>query len=139
MPATQTIFPPPHPPAFRCRGENSRDARKSPLRDLPCVHTPFVVSALALREGEVEGTVPTKRSLLSWLSALDCLALAVPAYSASPRSIVTTVQRVADGDTIKGISANGTKLRIRLLGIDASESAYEARPHVVGGEDCGIC
>ena len=86
-----------------------------------------------------EGTVPTKRSLLSCLSALDCLALAVPAFSASLRSIVASLQCVADSDTITLISANATNLLIRLLGMHAPESAYEARPHLVGGEDCGIC
>jgi endonuclease YncB( thermonuclease family) len=82
--------------------------------------------------------VLTRRSLLSWLRALVCLALAVPALPASPRSLVATVQHVADGDTVTAISANGTKLRIRLLGIDALESAHETRPHVVGGEDWAI-
>ena len=72
--------------------------------------------------------MPTKRSLLSWLSALACLALAVPAFSASPPSLVATVQRIADGDTLTAISANGTKLRIRLLGIDAPEIAHGTNP-----------
>jgi endonuclease YncB( thermonuclease family) len=72
---------------------------------------------------------------LSWLSALACLALAVPAYSASPRSIVTTVQGVADGDTVTAISANGTKLRIRLLAIDAPEIPHGKKPGQPYGEE----
>jgi endonuclease YncB( thermonuclease family) len=72
---------------------------------------------------------------LSWLSALACLALAVPAFSASPRSIVTTVQGVADGDTVTAISANGTKLRIRLLGIDAPEIPHGKKPGQPYGEE----
>ncbi|MGD0264742.1 MAG: thermonuclease family protein [Candidatus Methylomirabilota bacterium] len=77
----------------------------------------------------------TKRRLLSWLSALACLALAVPAFPASPRSIVTTVQGVADGDTVTAISANGTKLRIRLLGIDAPEIPHGKKPGQPYGEE----
>ncbi len=38
------------PPASQCRGENSRDARRSLRPDLPSAHMPFVVSALTLRE-----------------------------------------------------------------------------------------
>ncbi|MFI5341467.1 MAG: thermonuclease family protein [Candidatus Methylomirabilales bacterium] len=61
--------------------------------------------------------MPTKRSL----------ALAVPAFSGSPRSLVATVQHVADGDTVTTISANGTKLRIRLLGINAPEITHGSK------------
>jgi len=39
------------------------------------------------------------------------------------RTLVTTVERLSDGDAIVAVSDNGIKLRIRLLGIDASESA----------------
>jgi len=79
--------------------------------------------------------VPTKRSLLSWLSALACLALAVPAFSAWPRSLVATVKHVSDGDTVTAISVNGTKLRIRLLGIDAPETPHGKKPgQPYGGE-----
>lgn len=76
-----------------------------------------------------------KRRLLHWLSALACLALAVPAFSASPRSLVSTVQRVADGDTVTAISANGPKLRIRLPGIDALEIPHGNKPGQPYGEE----
>lgn len=79
--------------------------------------------------------MPTKRSPLSWLSALACLALAVPALAASPGSLVATVQRVLDGDIITAISANGPKLRIRLLGIDAPEIPHGNKPGQPYGEE----
>ncbi len=91
--------------------------------------------------------MPTKRSLLSWLSALACLALAVPALPASPRPLVATVKHVSDGDSVTVISANGTRPRMRLLGIDAPEIAHgskpgqpygeEARDYLSAGRPCG--
>ena len=69
-----------------------------------------------------------QRKLLSWLFAFSLLALAVSAPAATPRSLVATVQRVSDGDSIAAISDNGTKLRIRLLGIDAPRSPTTASP-----------
>ena len=62
-----------------------------------------------------------------------------PTNGSSPRTVMAAVERVSDGHTIIGTSDNGTKLRIRFLGIDAPESAHEARPPVVSGADCGIC
>jgi endonuclease YncB( thermonuclease family) len=37
------------------------------------------------------------------------------------------VERVSDGDTVVAITANQTKLRVRLLGIDAPENARGTR------------
>ncbi|MFI5338666.1 MAG: hypothetical protein ACHQ7N_02370 [Candidatus Methylomirabilales bacterium] len=37
------------------------------------------------------------------------------------RTLVASVERIRDGDALVAISENGTKVRIRLLGIDASE------------------
>ncbi len=62
---------------------------------------------------------------------LACISLAIllgfagPAPAASPRSLVATLQRVADGDTITAVSANGTKLR--LLGSDAPEITHDSK------------
>ncbi len=59
-------------------------------------------------------------------SLLACILLAIvfgfagSAPAASPRSLVATVQRVVDGDTITAICAHGTQLR--LLGIDPRRS-----------------
>jgi endonuclease YncB( thermonuclease family) len=45
-----------------------------------------------------------------------------PATTKPQRIEEGTVTRVADGDTITVITANQTKLRIRMLGIDAPET-----------------
>jgi hypothetical protein len=41
---------------------------------------------------------------------------------------VAQVDRVSDGDTVIATSANGTKLRIRLLGIDPPEVLHSTKP-----------
>ncbi len=44
-------------------------------------------------------------------------------HAATPRSLVAKVDRVSDGDSVIATTSDGTKLRIRLLGIDAPEVA----------------
>ncbi len=51
-----------------------------------------------------------------------------PVLAASPRLLIATVQRVADGDTVTAITSNQTKLRIRLLDIDAPEIPHGTKP-----------
>jgi len=59
---------------------------------------------------------------------VGCLSLFLgSALAATPRSLVATVERVTDGDSVIGITDNGTKLRIRLLGIDAPELPYNGK------------
>jgi micrococcal nuclease len=55
--------------------------------------------------------------------------------AAAPRSLVAIVQHVADGDSVTAISVNGTKLRIRLLGVDAPEIANGTKPGQPYGEE----
>jgi endonuclease YncB( thermonuclease family) len=45
-----------------------------------------------------------------------------------PRSIHVTVVKVSDGDTVQGETPEGTKLKIRLYGIDAPEVAHGKIP-----------
>lgn len=45
-----------------------------------------------------------------------------------PRLLTANMQRVADRDTLTAISQNGTKLRVRLLGIDAPEVPHAKKP-----------
>jgi len=57
--------------------------------------------------------------------------LPASAHAATPRTLVAKIECVSDGDTITGITSEGTKVRIRLLGIDAPKVAHstiEARP-----------
>jgi len=58
----------------------------------------------------------------SWVAAVHMVLLtATLSFAAPPRTLRATVERVADGDTLVATSENGTRLRIRLLGIDAPE------------------
>ena len=56
------------------------------------------------------------RACLSTIAALLFL-LPLSAHAAKPRTLIATVERVSDGDTVVAITANQTMLR--LLGIDA--------------------
>lgn len=48
---------------------------------------------------------------------------ALPVWAKEPlRSIDATVVKIADGDTLTAVDNNGTKLKIRLYGIDAPET-----------------
>jgi endonuclease YncB( thermonuclease family) len=55
------------------------------------------------------------------------LLLPPSTHAATPRSLSATVERVSDGDTLVATTANQTKLRLRLLGIDAPENAHGTR------------
>lgn len=49
-------------------------------------------------------------------------------HSATPCTLVATVERVNDGATIAAVSAGETKLRICLVGIDTPEIAHGTKP-----------
>ena len=70
-----------------------------------------------------------------WVVPAIIFAFTIPALTAAPRSLVATVQHVADGDSVTAISDNGTKLRIRLLGIDAPEVAHNGKPGQPFGDE----
>ncbi len=66
------------------------------------------------------------------------MALLIPspsAHAATPRTIVAKVQLVTDGDTITAITSEGTKLRIRMRGIDAPEVPHGEKPGQPFGEE----
>lgn len=55
--------------------------------------------------------------------AICLLALAVPSYAKQPvRVIEGTVTKVSDGDTIQVTDSLGTKVKVRMYGIDAPET-----------------
>ncbi len=56
-------------------------------------------------------------------------------HAAAPRILVAKVERVSDWDTVTAISSNQTKLRIRLLGIDAPEIPHGEKPGQPFGEE----
>ncbi len=58
-----------------------------------------------------------------------------PALAATPRTLFAKVERVSDGDTLMAFTAEGTKLRLRLLGIDAPEVPHGKEPGQPFGEE----
>jgi micrococcal nuclease len=75
----------------------------------------------------------TRRYGIVWGVALQLLLLVAVAHAETPRVLQAIVERVADGDTLIAVSENGTRLRLRLLGIDAPEIPHGAR----GGQPFG--
>ena len=62
------------------------------------------------------------------LAPLLLLFLAAPSLAKEPiRVIDGTVSRVSDGDTIQVVDRLGTKVKIRLYGIDAPETEKKSR------------
>lgn len=59
------------------------------------------------------------------------------AHASTARTLVAKVERVSDGDTIVAFTFEGTKLRLRLLGIDAPESPHGDKPGQPFGEEAG--
>ncbi len=66
---------------------------------------------------------------------IHLLLLLVSAHAAAPRLLVAKVERVSDGDTVTAVTSEGTKLRLRLLGIDAPEVPHGEKPGQPYGED----
>jgi endonuclease YncB( thermonuclease family) len=64
----------------------------------------------------------------SWIVFTVILFCVPSAFPASPRPLPATVQRVSDGDTVVATTADGTKLRVRLLSIDAPEIPHGNKP-----------
>jgi endonuclease YncB( thermonuclease family) len=105
---------------------------------------------LRLAAGRQEGAGrPAFRRTALTLAALLTLVASLPfcASAASDNLLTATVLRVSDGDTLTAETDNGTKLRIRLLGIDAPEISHNGKPgqpygtaateyllHLVGGK-----
>lgn len=67
--------------------------------------------------------------------ATSILLLVSSAHAATPRTLVAMVERVSHGDTITAVTSNQTKLRIRILGIDAPEIPHGKKPGRPFGED----
>ena len=62
-----------------------------------------------------------KKLLLLILTALVILCAAA-AHAAPIRTVTATITKISDGDTVKAITPEGTKLKVRLYGIDAPET-----------------
>jgi hypothetical protein len=73
------------------------------------------------------------RSRITFLLVFFLVAIAFPSH-ASIRTVEGFVQKVSDGDTVTLITRDGTKLRVRLYGIDAPEMRHEKKPGQPFGE-----
>lgn len=86
-------------------------------------------------------TRSTKASLntasISCLPAILVISLSIAqaVLAATPRILTATVIRVADGDTLTAEAQHTTKLRVRLLGIDAPEVAHGKNPGQPFGQE----
>ncbi len=73
---------------------------------------------------------------LSFIGLFTGLLLLQPsAHAATPRTLTAKVERVSDGDTLTAVTSNQTKLRIRLVGIDAPEVPHGEKPGQPYGEE----
>jgi endonuclease YncB( thermonuclease family) len=73
--------------------------------------------------------MPGKRgSSIVFLSAILALLVCSLPSCATPRTVEGTVTRVSDGDTLILVTGEGTKLKVRLYGIDAPEIRHERVP-----------
>jgi len=61
--------------------------------------------------------------LLGYLAGMYFVIMALPAYAQTARRTITgTVTYITDGDTIHVVTAEQTKLKVRLYGIDCPET-----------------
>ncbi len=63
------------------------------------------------------------RSLLPVFLAGLAMLFTVGSYAAPLRTVTATITRISDGDTVQALTPEGTKLKVRLYGIDAPETA----------------
>ena len=64
------------------------------------------------------------------------LLLGAAASQAAPiRTVTATVTKITDGDTVQAITPEGTKLKVRLYGIDTPETTKGKIPGEPFGED----
>ncbi len=85
------------------------------------------------KAGLLKRRLPGK-SLLVLLAIL--LILGAEASPAAPlRTVTATITKISDGDTVQAITPEGTKLKVRLYGIDAPETAKGQKPGEPFGSD----
>lgn len=78
-------------------------------------------------------TFPLKQ-LLTVLAALVVLS-ALSGHAAPIRTVTATITTITDGDTVQAITPEGTKLKVRLYGIDAPETPKGKIPGEPFGND----
>jgi len=73
-----------------------------------------------MKAGMIRETFPFKH-LVSIFAALIVLS-ALSVHAAPLRTVTATITKISDGDTVQAITREGTKLKVRLYGIDAPET-----------------
>jgi endonuclease YncB( thermonuclease family) len=71
--------------------------------------------------------IKVRKPLLLILAALVVLG-AVAIQAAPIRTVTATITKISDGDTVQAITPEGTKLKVRLYGIDAPETQKGNKP-----------
>jgi micrococcal nuclease len=62
------------------------------------------------------------RKTLQILIAVLVILYAAAAHAAPMRTVTATITKITDGDTVQAVTPEGTKLKVRLYGIDAPET-----------------
>ncbi len=75
------------------------------------------------------------RSAVPFFAATVALLVFSVPSCAGPRTVEGKVSRVIDGDTLTLLTREGTRLRVRLYGIDAPEVRHEEMPGQPHGEE----
>jgi len=75
------------------------------------------------------------RSAVPFFTAIVALLVFSVPSCAGPRTVEGKVSRVIDGDTLTLLTREGTKLRVRLYGIDAPEVRHGEMPGQPHGEE----
>jgi len=72
-----------------------------------------------------------------WFAIVAAVLPLLPAsaHAATPRTLVAKIEHVSDGDTITAVTENQTKLRLRLLGVDAPEIPHGKKPGQPFGQE----
>ena len=75
------------------------------------------------------------RKALQILLVVLVILYAAAAHAAPIRTVTATITRITDGDTVQAITPEGTKLKVRLYGIDAPETSKGKIPGEPFGND----
>jgi micrococcal nuclease len=75
------------------------------------------------------------RKALQILLVVLVILCAAAAHAAPLRTVTATITTITDGDTVQAITPEGTKLKVRLYGIDAPETSKGKIPGEPFGND----
>ncbi|MHB8910725.1 MAG: thermonuclease family protein [Syntrophales bacterium] len=68
------------------------------------------------------------RKPLLFVFAVLVILCAATSHTAPIRTVTATITKISDGDTVQAITPEGTKLKVRLYGIDAPETPKGNKP-----------